>query len=193
MHMFPSQVVKLFYWDTTEVVSGITESQNSWGWKGSLKVIWSKPPAQVESPVAGCSGSRWVLNISKEGDSTTSLGNLCQCSVTFTVKKHFLMFRGNLLGFSLCPLPLVLSIKQAVCNNLQWSKQMEANLCISFWCPTEVCSTGQSLAKPVVCFRERKIWVLQFMLNHAQHCQSLVDAGFGTGHVFNSKDVKYYI
>jgi len=52
--------------------------------------------------------SRWLLSISKVGDSTTSLGNLCQCSVTFTVKKHFLTFRGNLLCFSLSPSPLVL-------------------------------------------------------------------------------------
>jgi len=52
--------------------------------------------------------SRWLLNISKEGDSTASLGNLCQCSVT--AKKCFLMFRGNLLCLSLCPLPLVLSL-----------------------------------------------------------------------------------
>jgi len=33
---------------------------------------------------------RCLLNISKEGDSTASQGNLCQCSVTFTVKKCLL-------------------------------------------------------------------------------------------------------
>lgn len=43
----------------------------------------------------------WLLNISKGRDSTTLLGCLCQCSVTPTVKKYFLMFRGNLLCFSL--------------------------------------------------------------------------------------------
>ena len=53
--------------------------------------------------------SRWVQNISREGDSTTSLGSLCQCSVTLKVKKFFLMFRQNFRCFSLCPLPLVLS------------------------------------------------------------------------------------
>ena len=36
--------------------------------------------------------SRQVLNISREGDSTTSLGNLFQCSVTLRGKKFFLMF-----------------------------------------------------------------------------------------------------
>ena len=54
--------------------------------------------------------SRWVLNISREGDSTTSLGSLFQCSITLRGKKFFLMFRWNFLGFSLCPLPLVLSL-----------------------------------------------------------------------------------
>ena len=37
--------------------------------------------------------SRRVLHISREGESTTSLGNLFQCSVTLRVKKFFLMFR----------------------------------------------------------------------------------------------------
>jgi len=53
---------------------------------------------------------RRLLNISREGDSTTSLGSLCQCSVTLRGKKFFLMFRWNFLCFSLCPLPLVLSL-----------------------------------------------------------------------------------
>jgi len=51
-----------------------------------------------------------VVNISREGDSTTSLGSLFQSSVTLRVKKFFLMFRWNFLCFSLCPLPLVLSL-----------------------------------------------------------------------------------
>jgi len=44
------------------------------------------------------------------GDSTNSLGNLCQCSVTFMLTKYFLKFRANCLCFSVCPLPLVLSL-----------------------------------------------------------------------------------
>jgi len=52
--------------------------------------------------------SRWGLNISREGDSTTSLGSLCRGSITLGGKKFFLMFRQNFLYFSLCPLPLVL-------------------------------------------------------------------------------------
>ena len=59
--------------------------------------------------------SRWFLNISKDWGSTASLGNLCGYLVPFmwvcgTVKKCFLMFRGNLLCFSLCPLPLILPL-----------------------------------------------------------------------------------
>jgi len=54
--------------------------------------------------------SRQVLNISREGDSTTSLGSVFQCSVTLRGKKFFLMFRRNFPCFILCPLPLVLSL-----------------------------------------------------------------------------------
>jgi len=45
-----------------------------------------------------------------KGDSTTSLGNLVQWSITLRGKKFFLMFRRNFLCFRLCPLPLVLSL-----------------------------------------------------------------------------------
>lgn len=47
--------------------------------------------------------SRYLLNTSKEGDSTTSLGNLFQCLGIHTVK--FL-----LTYISFCPLPFVLSL-----------------------------------------------------------------------------------
>jgi len=36
--------------------------------------------------------SRQVLNISREGDSTTSLGSLFQCSVTFRVKYDIIIY-----------------------------------------------------------------------------------------------------
>jgi len=54
--------------------------------------------------------SRRVLKISRAGESTTPLGSLFQGSVTLRVKKFFLMFSWNFLCFSLCPLPLVLSL-----------------------------------------------------------------------------------
>ena len=68
--------------------------------------------------------SRWVLNISREGDSTTSLGSLGQGSVTLRGKKFFLIFRQNFLCFSLCPLPLILLL----CTT-------EMNLAPSSWHP----------------------------------------------------------
>jgi len=34
-----------------------------------------------------------VIEDLQGGDSATSLGNLCQCSISSTIKKRFLMFR----------------------------------------------------------------------------------------------------
>lgn len=56
---------------------------------------------------------RTLLKTSKKGDSAVGLGNLCQCSFTHTVKKCFLTFRWNTLYFSLQPLPLVLTCRNA--------------------------------------------------------------------------------
>lgn len=53
---------------------------------------------------------RWLLGISKDKVSTTSLEKRCQCSATLTEKMCFLTFRQNLLCFNLCPEPLVLSL-----------------------------------------------------------------------------------
>lgn len=39
-------------------------------------------------------------------DSTTFLGNLCQCLITFREKGCFLTFRKNILYFGLCPFSL---------------------------------------------------------------------------------------
>lgn len=76
------------------------------GTKGGTQGAWAEMPLQGQ--LQPRTVTRWVLSISKGGDSTTSLGNLCQCSVTLIVKKHFPMFRENLLCFSLCPSPPVL-------------------------------------------------------------------------------------
>ena len=59
------------------------------------------------------SGATWSWlsgNMSKDENSTASLGILCQCSVTLTMKGFLLMFGRNRLVFSLWPLPLVLSL-----------------------------------------------------------------------------------
>ena len=54
--------------------------------------------------------SSQVLSISTDGDSTDSLGNLCQCLTTLTRKKCFLVFRWNFVCFNLCPVPLAPSV-----------------------------------------------------------------------------------
>ena len=84
----------------------ITESQNHRmvGLEGTSVGHLVQPPCQSR---LHRTLSRQVLNISRE-ESTTSLGNLFQCSITLRGKKFFLMFRGNFLCFSLCPLSLLL-------------------------------------------------------------------------------------
>ena len=87
--------------------SRIAESQNHRGWKGSLEISLFIP-LQVLYNRLYRKTSREVLSISREGDSTTSLGSLFQCSAIHEVKKFFLIFRWNLLCSSLCPLPLII-------------------------------------------------------------------------------------
>lgn len=54
--------------------------------------------------------SSWVLRISTDEASTTSLGNLLHCWTTISVKYLFLMFKWIILYFNVCPLSLVLSL-----------------------------------------------------------------------------------
>jgi len=77
--------------------------------------LWGSPsPTPCQSRVTYSRLHRTLfrrgLSISREGDSTTSLGSLGQGSVTLRVKKFFLLFSWSFLCFSLCPLPLVLSL-----------------------------------------------------------------------------------
>ena len=78
-----------------------TESQHGRGWKGPLWVTQSRLHRTA---------SRRGLNISREGDSTASLGSLGQGFITLRLKKFFLMFSWSFLCFSLCLLLLVLSL-----------------------------------------------------------------------------------
>lgn len=55
---------------------------------------------QLEQVAEDCVQS--ALNMSKTGDSTTSLGHLCQCLVTTRVKKCFLMELDGFLCVSVC-------------------------------------------------------------------------------------------
>lgn len=85
------------------------ELQNGWSWKGSLEIIWSTPLLkQLHLSKFSRISSRYVLNISGEGDFITSLGSVFQGSVTFTddiafphSKMEFPVFQLNLsLRFS---------------------------------------------------------------------------------------------
>lgn len=53
---------------------------------------------QVRVPQSTFPRPRWLLKISREGDSTSSLGSLFRCSVTHTVKL-FLTFTWNPKGY----------------------------------------------------------------------------------------------
>ena len=75
-----------------------------------LHLVQSPYSEQVTKSTLPMTMFSWVLNISKSGDSTTSLGSLFQCLTTLTVKKVFLMFKFNFTYFSLCPLLLLLSL-----------------------------------------------------------------------------------
>lgn len=50
------------------------------------------------------------LNVSTEGESTTSLCSPCQCSAAFSVKKFYFMLSETFLCFSLWPFLLILSL-----------------------------------------------------------------------------------
>jgi len=89
--------------------------------------FWSSfvphPPSQSGTPSSKLpkTMSRQIMKISKQWDSTTSQGNLCQCYITHTVKKLLLRFRWNFLYSSLCPLPLVLAMGTTEKNSPSFS------------------------------------------------------------------------
>ena len=79
------------------------------GLKGTSKALSSTPLLkQVPYNRLHRQASRWVLNISIEGGSTTSLGSLFLCSNTHSVKKFFHRFVWNSLYSNFRPLRLIL-------------------------------------------------------------------------------------
>ena len=98
-----------------------------------LQAPCSKPAAQSRGVFS------WVLNISKDGGSTTPPGNLCQCSVTLTAKRVF-MCKCNFFYFSLSPLPLVLSLDTT-------DKSLAPSLHPSIRCLDNLCRTNRGVGK----------------------------------------------
>ena len=92
------------------------------GLEGTSRVIKFQPPCHRQ----GCQSLDQVLdqiawappdlalNTSRNGTTTTSLGNLFQHPSTFSVKNFPLISNLNLLSFSLKPSPLVLSLSTGV-------------------------------------------------------------------------------
>ena len=76
--------------------------------------------------------SSLTLSVSRNGASTTSLGNLCQCLTTLTVKNFYLISNLNLPSLSLEPFLLVLSqqtlLKSLSLSFLQTSFHIISNL-----------------------------------------------------------------
>ena len=114
----------------------IAESQTGCSWKWPLEVIWSAPLlSRATYSWLSRAMSRWLLNISKDRDSTTSPSSLCQCSVTLTVEKSFLMFRWNRQrcreqpGFHAC------SVWRQFRRNLNDVMQSRQHGCAVFLCP----------------------------------------------------------
>lgn len=81
-------------------------------WKGTAEDYFTQPPcsSKVTCRMLSRTMSCQVMNISKDGDSRTSLGTLFQCSTTLTAKKYFLTCKWNFLCCILCPKRLVLSL-----------------------------------------------------------------------------------
>ena len=70
--------------------------------------LQSNPLRKAGPARSGCSGPRWVLNSSKDVNSTISLSNLVEFLTTFTLKMFSLSWVRNFPCSNLCPLPLVL-------------------------------------------------------------------------------------
>lgn len=64
-----------------KLITSATESQTGWNWKGDLRVIWSTLPSP--EPIAQDHIQARLFNVSKDGEPLSSLGKLCQCSVTY--------------------------------------------------------------------------------------------------------------
>lgn len=78
------------------------ESQDGWGWKGPLEVIWSNSNAQARPSKASCPGTypdgSWISPKMKTPQAPWELVPVVSHPHSFLWGR----FRGNLLCFSLC-------------------------------------------------------------------------------------------
>ena len=95
-------------WPDTYFFSKWSLSQNGRGWKRPLWVIWPTPPcrSRVTQSRLHMTLSRQGLNISREGESTTSLGNLYLSSALSP--SHQSAVPSSSPGFNICPPPLLI-------------------------------------------------------------------------------------
>lgn len=82
--------------------------QNRWGGQAPLEIIQFPAQSRVSCSTLLRAVSSWDLNSSKDGTSTASLGSLCRCSTSLTVKVIFPMFKWDFIYLSLCSLLLIL-------------------------------------------------------------------------------------
>ena len=129
-HFFPSLPF------TVKTLHRITELQ---GLEGTSRDQVQPPAKAVNQSRLHKKASRWVLNISVEGDSTTSLGNLLQCSVTLTEKKFFCTFVFSFLRPTFRSLLLLFSLHTEKSLMSQESSQAVCPYFLHLWWILSVC------------------------------------------------------
>lgn len=98
---------KVMFLEFSLTADSAFSSQDGWGWQGALEVLVSSPEAQAGSPQAqDCVQLAFECLWQRRCPSLS--GPLVLVLLSWW--KSFLMFRENLLCFSLSPLPLVPSL-----------------------------------------------------------------------------------
>ena len=77
--------------------------------KGHLVQLPSREQGHLQLNQVFRAPSSLILSVSRDGASTTSLGNLFQCFTTLIIKTFFLISNQNLPSCSVIPFLLVLS------------------------------------------------------------------------------------
>lgn len=93
---------QLFYTKKSPWAIHPPQPMDSWGWQAPLEIPQLNLLLRAASTTAGRSGLRSV-GISKDGDTTTSLGNLCQWLMPLTVKSFLPVF--NKISWILVSVP----------------------------------------------------------------------------------------